>query len=140
MKLVVDASVALKWILGSVQTEPDLAAAATLLKTLGDGVHTALQPIHWQAEIMAVVARMAPLRIDGTLVLLSQTPFIIIDNVTVLRRAATMSASLGHHLFDTLYHALALEADAILITADVAYARKSQHLGHIELLSSLPST
>ena len=67
MKVVVDASVALKWVLGPSAAEPDLAAAAALLKALGDGAHDAFQPIHWQAEILAVVARKAPVRIDATL-------------------------------------------------------------------------
>ena len=139
MKLVVDASVALKWVLGPVQSEPDLAEAAVLLKALGDGVHTAFQPVHWQTEIVAVVARKAPLRIDGTLVLLNQTPFTPVGDVTVLRRAAQLSAALSHHLFDTLYHAVALETGATLISADETYVRKARQIGQIELLSALPS-
>jgi predicted nucleic acid-binding protein len=40
-----------------------------------------------------------------------------------------------HHLFDTLYHALALRTDqAVLVTADERYARKAMPEGRIVLL------
>jgi hypothetical protein len=42
---------------------------------------------------------------------------------------------LNHHLFDTLYHAVGLQApNATLITADERYYRKAEPLGHIVLL------
>ena len=137
MKLVIDASVALKWILHPQQPEPDLVEALAILKALGDGLHTAHQPVHWVAEVLAVVARKAPQRIDAGLSLIQQTPFTIIDGVAVMRRAATMADALGHHLFDTLYHAVALETGAMLVTADEAYLRKAQALGQIVHLSAL---
>jgi len=40
-----------------------------------------------------------------------------------------------HHLFDTLYHAVALEEGATLVTADAAYFAKAKDLGGIELLA-----
>jgi len=40
-----------------------------------------------------------------------------------------------HHLFDTLYHAVALEEGARLVTADAAYFAKAKDLGGIELLA-----
>lgn len=43
-----------------------------------------------------------------------------------------LSIELNHHLFDTLYHAVALHTpDATLITADEAYWRKAQTIGQI---------
>jgi hypothetical protein len=42
---------------------------------------------------------------------------------------------LKHHLFDTLYHAVALQTSgATFITADAAYYRKAQGLGRVLLL------
>jgi predicted nucleic acid-binding protein len=58
-----------------------------------------------------------------------------IQGVPVLKRAADLSISLNHHLFDTLYHAVALEEGATLVTADDAYFDKAKHLGGIELLA-----
>jgi hypothetical protein len=41
-----------------------------------------------------------------------------------------LSHQLGHHLFDTLYHAVALETEgAALVTADDAYRHKALQLG-----------
>jgi predicted nucleic acid-binding protein len=59
----------------------------------------------------------------------------LVSSVSVLRRAADLSISLKHHLFDTLYHAVALEEGATLVTADEAYFAKAKHLGGIELLA-----
>ena len=48
-----------------------------------------------------------------------------IQSVPVLKRAADLSILLKHHLFDTLYHAVALEEHATLVTADEAYFAKA---------------
>jgi predicted nucleic acid-binding protein len=55
--------------------------------------------------------------------------------VTVLRRAADISIALNHHLFDALYHAVALQEGATLVTADTAYFGKAKDLGSVELLA-----
>lgn len=47
---------------------------------------------------------------------------------------------LDHHLFDTLYHAIAFEYEYTLVTADDHYFRKSQHLGRIVRLSTWQET
>ncbi len=48
-----------------------------------------------------------------------------------------MAVRLEHHLFDTLYHAVALnEPDAMLITADVRYYNKAKGIGRIALLEN----
>jgi len=44
---------------------------------------------------------------------------------------------LSHHLFDTLYHATAIESEALMITADRRYHDKAAHLGRIVLLEQL---
>ena len=58
----------------------------------------------------------------------------VADDVAVYRRAARIAAELRHHLFDTLYHAVALEAGATLVTADRVYWRKARHIGQVALL------
>ena len=51
------------------------------------------------------------------------------------QRAITLATQLKHHLFDTLYHALALETpSATFVTADRRYFDKAKHLGQITWL------
>jgi len=40
-----------------------------------------------------------------------------------------------HHLFDTLYHGVALHSDTLLITADEQYFRKAKDISNITLLA-----
>ena len=94
-----------------------------------------LAPIHWILEIIAVLARIDPGAVDDALLFLDDMKPTTIQGVPVLKRAADLSISLNHHLFDTLYHAVALEEGATLVTADAAYFDKAKHLGGIELLS-----
>lgn len=125
-RLVVDASVALKWVFpdGAEELED---AALTLLRRVGSGEITLIQPPHWLAELSAVLARKAPeperreQAIGFFYALEPETP----DSPDLYFRAADLAARLGHHLFDTLYHAVALEHEAELITADTAYFRKA---------------
>jgi predicted nucleic acid-binding protein len=65
------------------------------------------------------------------------TQLVLDDSASVMRLAIELSAELDHHLFDTLYHALALDAGIPLVTADTRYHRKAAHLGRIVLLSEL---
>jgi predicted nucleic acid-binding protein len=58
--------------------------------------------------------------------------------MVVLRHAAELSAKLDHHLFDALYHAVALEEGATLITADEAYFARAKDLGSIMRLADFP--
>ncbi len=137
MKLVVDASVALKWFFQDRADEADAAAALDILQGHVDGRHQLLQPAHFQAEVCAVLAREAPEAMRDNLRDLLNLSITTRDDELVMRRAMQLSADLGHHLFDTLYHALALETDdAVLITADLAYCRKAAVLGRVQPLST----
>ena len=61
-----------------------------------------------------------------------------LNTTEVYLKACELSSKLCHHLFDTLYHAVALILpDAILITADEHYYRKSNSVGRILLLESI---
>lgn len=58
----------------------------------------------------------------------------------MIQRACRLSIELNHHLFDTLYHAVALEtADTVLVTADWHYLDKARHLGRIISLEEWPA-
>jgi predicted nucleic acid-binding protein len=59
----------------------------------------------------------------------------VIHGVPILKRAAELTVVLRHHLFDTLYHAVALEEGATLVTADEAYFTRAKELGSIARLA-----
>lgn len=131
MKLVLDASVALKWLLAG---EPDASLAENLLKAARTGRVNLLSPPHAIAEILAVLARREPDRLPDALAVLYDVGFVESSGRRVHQLAAILSVQLDHHLFDTLYHAVAIDAGATLITADERYFGKARALGHIELL------
>ena len=134
VRLVVDASVAVKWFLKERPDEPHLAQAEAVAAAVGHGGTELLAPIHWILEIIAVLAHTDPGAVDALLFLDDMMPTTI-QGVPVLKRAADLSISLNHHLFDTLYHAVALEEDATLVTADDAYFVKATGLGNIQRLA-----
>ena len=60
---------------------------------------------------------------------------------TVYQKACELSASLNQHLFDTLYHAVAMtELRAMLVTADEHYYRKAHNAGRIVRLKEYSLT
>jgi hypothetical protein len=59
------------------------------------------------------------------------------DDAATHRRACQLSIELKQHVFDTLYHSVALETDgALLVTADERYLRASQDLAGITSLTA----
>lgn len=72
--------------------------------------------------------------VDDAIMLMKGLNPAILGSYEVHRRAATMAVELNHHLFDTLYHAVALETGATLVTADERYFVKAQGIGNILLL------
>jgi predicted nucleic acid-binding protein len=54
-------------------------------------------------------------------------------------RASDLSDRLKQHLFDTLYHATALECGATLITADERYISAATAEGHLLRLGDFKS-
>ncbi len=78
-----------------------------------------VQPPHWLAEVAAVIVRLDPERARQTVSLLQALEFPVVAGVEVYQKACELSSVLNQHLFDTLYHAVALtEPGAILVTAD----------------------
>jgi predicted nucleic acid-binding protein len=67
--------------------------------------------------------------------ILSSLPFKESADMVTYRRAADISINSGHHLIDTLYHAVALQEGATLVTADEAYFTRTKELGGIALLA-----
>jgi len=131
VNLVIDASVVIKWALPDSEEEENQTEALAVLATILRGEASVLQPPHWLAEVAAVLTRLWPDLAEETIELLDFMEFPIALDLAVLQRASRMARALNHHLFDTLYHAVALEHGATLITADSRYALKAKRLGRL---------
>jgi len=135
VKLVVDASVAVKWFIGARPDEPYWAEALAVAAAIERSETELLTPCHWAAEVIGVLVRVEPGVVDDALLLLDDMRPTLIHSVPLLKRAADIAIALNHHLFDTLYHAVALEEGATLVTADETYFAKAEALGGIQRLA-----
>lgn len=134
MRCVFDASLFVKVLLGDPAREPHTAEAERWMRRFVDAEVSLVQPPHWLAEVAAVMTRLSPDSVDRDLARLFALELSVLDGVEVYLTAAKLAGSLDHHLFDTLYHAVALEADATLITADRRYASKAASIGRVQAL------
>jgi len=135
IKLVVDASVAVKWFIRDSTEENNVASAVDILVGIGKNSIEIIQPPHWIAEVTAVLARLQPDLSDDAIDLLDAMELPTRAESGVYKLASHLATELNHHLFDTLYHALALQDNATLITADHRYFRKSVNQGSICMLA-----
>lgn len=130
--IVVDASVAVKWIFPDRPQESNALQAIQILQYIREGRCSIVQPPHWLAEVAAVISRLEPAIVRQAIALLYALEFPVADEAEVYERACDLAITLGQHVFDTLYHAVALtQPDALLVTADERYYRKGETLGRI---------
>ncbi len=134
IRVVVDASVAVKWFLRDSNEEKDVAPALDLLIGAGKNSIELIQPPHWMAEVTAVLSRLQPDLADEAIDLLDAMEIPTTEDGNLYKLASHLAAELNHHLFDTLYHALAIQEKATLVTADHRYYRKSKQHGSICML------
>ena len=135
MNWVIDASVALKWFLRFRAEEDHVPQAIALLEQTLSGVAEAVQPPHFYVEMAAVLAREKPDTAREDMNDLLQLDFRVAEGPELYALAIDLSRRYGHHLFDTLYHAVALlHPGAVLVTADRRYFAKAQKEGRIVLL------
>ncbi len=135
MIVVLDASVMLKWLLEDPAREPDTEKAAAVIESVVRSELAILQPVHWLTEVAAVIARLTPDTAVRDVEWLAALQFSTTDDPAVMRRATQLAIETSHHLFDTLYHAVALEHDgAVLVTADNRYYLKARRHGKIAAL------
>lgn len=137
MDLVVDASVALKWFFQEREGEDDVDAALAVLDALDRRVVRIIQPPHFLAEMAAVLIREKGEAAHDDLRDLQALDWANVDDLAVYEEAMRLSEEHQHHLFDTLYHAVALQfRDSTLVTADRRYYEKAAGNGAIHLLGS----
>ena len=135
MKLVLDASVAVKWIVPDAAAEADTDRAAQILDAIREGRVEPVQPPHWLAEVAAVISRLRPEVANRAIDLLEGLELAVEADAEIYKRASHLATRLDQHLFDTLYHAVALERGAVLVTADDRYFRKAGSVGAVVSLS-----
>ena len=136
MILVVDASVAIKWFLDFREGEDHCRRALEILARVADGRVILVQPPHFLAEMGAVLAREKPADAVSDLRDLMAVEFESATEPVVYEAACKLAVRLGQHLFDTLYHAVALHTPgATLVTADKRYFSKARDVGRITLLA-----
>lgn len=132
MRRVLDASVIVKWLVRDPTTEAHTAEAISLMGAVAAGELEVLQPPHWLAEVAAAMARLSPGTLHADIADLHALEFDVADGLAIYQRAAQLAVELGQHVFDTLYHAVALEIrDCVLVTADLRYLKKAQSFGRI---------
>ncbi len=136
MRVVADASVAVKWIFHDAPGEIDTARALSLLDGVRKGTIDLVQPEHWIIEIGQAAVLKAPERAKVLMADVGALPFETIRSGDILDKAMELSARLKHHLFDAFYHAIALEHDAVFVTADDRYFAKALRLGNIKMLTA----
>ncbi len=140
MICVVDASVAIKWFAhGDWATREDhIEPAISLLLACRDGAVDFYQPPHFLAEVAAVLARLTPDTAAQSVEDLAAMSLVWAEPTLAYPRAIAMATQLKHHLFDTLYHAVALETPGTtFVTADRHYFDKAEFLGQIAWLPDL---
>ena len=139
--VVLDASVIVKWIFADREEETHALQALQILQFIKESRVSVIQPPHWLAEVAAVIVRLAPDRARQSVSLLHALEFPLVAGIEVYQKACELSAALNQHLFDTLYHAVALtEPGAILVTADDRYYRKAFTSGRIVRLREFSLT
>lgn len=129
--VVVDASVIIKWLFNDPEGEEDTNRATRLMSAIVEGDLRVIQPVHWLAEVAAVLARETPRRAERDAALLMALDLPTANGPEIIQRASRLAVDLSHHLFDTLYHAVALERQAVLVTADDRYLQKAKGLGSV---------
>src|SRR5687768_11545782 len=119
---VIDASVIIKWIFPDRDQEDHVHQALHLLQAIKKGMIKIIQPPHWLAESVAVTVRLQPKIAKEAIDLLDALDFPVLDTPDVYQTACDLSEKFNHHLFDTLYHAVALNRyNAKFVTADEQY-------------------
>ena len=137
MICVVDASVAVKWFAEGdwALREDHVEPALEILRASARGTLDFYQPPHFLAEVAAVVSRLKPDNAQQYIDNLAALDITWAAPTVAYTRAIDLACQLNHHLFDTLYHAVALSIpNAVLVTADRGYFVKAQHLGQITWL------
>ena len=135
MRIVVDASVALKWVLD----EPGSEAAVALRD------HELIAPALWLAEAANALWRKARTgeitaeEANARLSELRKAPVASLSMEPHLERALMLAIEIGHPIYDCIYLALALHHGTHVVTADRRFAAAANipaRAGSVRLLTT----
>jgi predicted nucleic acid-binding protein len=129
--LTLDASVVVKWF-HPVPSEPDLLQAEALRQAYAAQRVVLYQPPHWRAEVAGVLTRLAGRQarrdVEDLCLFVAET----VEDTSVYLKATELAARLSRHVFDTLYHAVALAVPGCrLVTADDRYLLAARPVGRL---------
>jgi predicted nucleic acid-binding protein len=94
--------------------------------------------LHWLAETAAVLVRLSPETAAEDVADLYAMSLPVESGPEVYLVARDLAQSLNQHVFDTLYHAVALTLpNTVLVTADPRYERSARRPGAVMLLRDL---
>jgi predicted nucleic acid-binding protein len=132
--IVIDASVAVKWVLSESGSD---AADALLDQDL-------MAPVLWLAEAANVLWRRARTgditakQANARLIELLKAPVASLPIEPHLERALALAMEIGHPIYDCIYLALALHHDTQVVTADrrFAAAARQEFAGRVRLLAA----
>ncbi len=136
MTIVIDASVAVKWVL----RETDSDAADALLDH-----HDLMAPVLWLAEAANALwrrARIGEITADEANLRLSELLNAPVASVAIephLDRALRLATEIGHPVYDCVYLAVALHHQTHVVTADRRFAAAAAQpalAGRVRLLSA----
>jgi len=126
----------MKWLLQDPVREAGTGKAVRLMQSIASGGQPVLQPPHWLAEVAAVLTRESPDTAAEDAAMLCAMELPVADDPVILARSCELAVELKQHVFDTYYHAVALETEAaILVTADERYLRAARKKGRILYVS-----
>ena len=77
MNVVIDASVTIKWFIPSDEAEEDTDKAIQLFRAIQKSSLNPIQPVHWQAEVIAVLSRIQAQKCQQSIQLLDILEFPI---------------------------------------------------------------
>ena len=136
-KVVVDASVILKWILdGDKESDKDRAMA--LLKDWGDGRVQLYAPSLWQFEVGNFLGRELPSEAEEKMSLLADLHIGTVPlNDSIYRRCFAWMNGKKITFYDAVYLSAAFEIQAMLVTADEAFIKKMEKIDRLCSLAQL---
>ena len=115
MRLVVDASVAAKWVLKEPDSEPARRVAREAEMLAPDLLWAELGNVLWRRQRLG---ELSPLDARGMLLTLRAIPVQTHSMFPLLPLALEIALAIGHSIYDCIYLALADREDCRVVTAD----------------------
>ena len=135
MTIVIDSSVALKWVLDEPESEAAMALQAENLIAPGLWLAEAANALWQHARIGQITGAEALDRYDE----LTDAPVAALPIEPHIRQALVLAVEISHPIYDCLYLALALHYATEIVTADRRFAAavaRSAHAGRVRLLGA----